>query len=288
MNNELLYVIFTHNRPMILAESWRTLFANNKIKPNRVLVIDDGSNSEVKHGLYNAQLNTSDVPLDLYSIGKNVGYGVAAELAFNIVDVYNPKYVFFIESDYIFAKNGLDKVIDIFKNTEIGKNAVAFSGYDNPDFYVKEKTDETFPRIIVEDCGSDNLNRSIMYKPFKQSTAFGEVDLEFVSNSCGTMYFNWEMICSLRNFRPNLYKTWIDKVTDKSKERRLLNDGAMSHGISWIWNEYAKTQGIDRDKYAALLNIKPSVADHINGAGINGHIVGEGQSFVRSPSWKND
>ena len=48
---------------------------------------------------------------------------------------------------------------------------------------------------------------------------------------------------------------------------------------------FEKENGVDINKYAALLNIKPSVANHINGAGINGYIVGEGQSFVGSPTF---
>lgn len=288
MKIETLYLLFTYNRPTILAECWRSLFEKNKFRPDRIIIVDDGSHQSVKHGLFNAQIGTNDVPIDLLSLGKNVGYGTAAEIGFKLVEGYNPKYLFFLEADYIFGTSGIDRVMDVFKNNEFGQQAAGFSGYDNPDFYVKEKTDQTFPRIIVEDCGEDNLNRSIMYKPFKQTTAFGEIDLEFVSNSCGTMYLNWEMIQKIRKDFPEDYQFWLDKITDKHKEKRLLNDGMMSHGLSWLWNKYALKHGIDRNKYAALLNIKPSVSNHINGGGINGHIVGECTTFVGSPTWKND
>jgi len=220
-------------------------------------------------------------------LGKNIGYGRCAQFAFNMVETYNPEYVYFIESDYIFTQNGLDIVSELFDNNEFAKEAVGFSGYDNPDFYDKQKTDITFPQIIVNDCGEDNLNRNILFKPFEQETSFGKVQLEFVSNSCGTMYFNWKKIQTLKTYYPDLYKKWVSVVTEAHKERGLLNDGMMSHGISWIWNKFAISQGIDRNKYAALLNIKPSVANHINGAGINGSIVPEGKTFVGSPSFRD-
>ena len=75
-----------------------------------------------------------------------------------------------------------------------------------------------------------------------------------------------------------------NKSYHKNKEKHNLNDGMMSHGISWLWTKWANKNNIDTNKYAALLNIKPSVADHVNGGGINGYIVQEGQTFVSSPS----
>lgn len=281
---KLLYLLFTHNRKTVLNECWHSLFAKNKLRPDRLVVIDDASTQDVKAGLFNSQFN-GQVPIDFFSIGKNIGYGKAAELGLKIAEAYNPEYLYFLESDYVFAENGLDIVDDLFQNNEFAKESVGFSGYDNPDFYDKSKTEEMFPRIIKEDCGEDNLNRGILFKPFEQDTTFGKVKLEFVSNSCGTMYLNWKKIQQFKAEFPILYQIWLDKVTDKGKEKRLLNDGMMSHGISWIWQKYAQKHGIDRNKYAALLNIKPSVANHINGGGINGYIVPEGATFVSSPSF---
>ena len=176
--------------------------------------------------------------------------------------------------------------MEVFENTEYGKNAVGFSGYDNPDFYSLDKTENIFPRITIEDCGEDNLNRSIMYKPFEVNLSNNQkINLEFVTNSCGTMYFNWKIWKKIKEQFPKEIEWWIQHTTDRHKQKRNLNDGCMSHGISWLWTKWAKENGVDINKYAALLNIKPSVAKHINGAGINGYIVGEGQSFVGSPTF---
>ena len=283
---KLLYVIFTYNRPKILNECLRTIFSKNSTLPDKLLFIDDGSEGTLKMSLLKAQIGSS-IPTDIFSFNPNNGYGPSFEFAFRAVEVYNPEYVFFIESDYIFAQNGLDMVMDIFENTDVGRNAVGFSGYDNPDFHVEHKTTHEFPPLMIKDCGEDNLNRSIMYKPFKHTTKFGEIDLEFVSNSCGTMYLNWSKVVKFKELYPKEYELWINGVVLKNEANRLpINDGMLSHGIGWLWNKWAIQRGIDREKYAALLNIRPSIANHINGGGINGGIVPEGATFVTSPTWK--
>ena len=296
MNKEtkLLYVIYTHNRPNVLTNCLTSLFNKSETKPSRVLIVDDGSTIDVKNSLYEFSLtNSQKVPIDYFSINQNVYYGIAAEFGFRMTEVYDPEYVFFIESDYIYAKNGIDIVMDIFENNEYGKNCVGFAGYDGPDFYKKDHVENIYPQILKNDYGEDNLNRSILFKPFDVETKYGPKKLELVSNSCGTMYFNWSKLKEIKNQFPDEFENWILRVTEKITSRapgskRSLSDGIMSHGISWLWTKWAAKNNIDTDKYAALLNIKPSIADHINGAGINGYIVGEGQTFVGSPSWKND
>lgn len=282
----LLYIIYTHNRQKILNESLTTLFKNNTIKPNRVLIIDDGSEIQLKNRIFNFALNYSiNTPMDFFSINKNVYYGHAAEFGFRMIDVYDPKYVFFIESDYIFAKNGLDTVIDIFENNEYGKNCIGFAGYDHPDFYNKYCTDKLYIDLIKNDYGSDNLNRNIMYKPFEIKTKYGLKNLELVSNSCGTMYLNNDKLKLIKKQFPIEYEDWILKSTQKYRNLRQLNDGAMSHGISRLWTKWATLNNIDINKYSALLNIKPSVANHICGGGINASELEEGKTSFSSPSW---
>jgi GT2 family glycosyltransferase len=282
----ILYIIYTHNREAILDDCLTTLFKNNNVKPDRVLIIDDGSETQLKSKIFNFTLNYSiHTPMDFFSINKNIYYGHAAEFGFRIIKAYDPKYVFFIESDYIFAKNGLDTVIDIFENTEYGKNCVGFAGYDHPDFYNKDYTDGIYIDLIKKDYGIDNLNRKIMYKPFQVQTKYGSKNIEFVSNSCGTMYFNNHKLKLIKKQFPLEYEDWILKSTQKYQNLRQLNDGAMSHGICRLWTKWAALNNIDINKYSALLNIKPSVANHICGAGINGSSLEEKKTFVSSPSW---
>ena len=46
---KLLYVIYTHNRAKVLEQCLSSLFNKNITKPDRVLIIDDGSNLDVKN-----------------------------------------------------------------------------------------------------------------------------------------------------------------------------------------------------------------------------------------------
>lgn len=283
-----LLILFVYNREKILKKCLESLFNNTEHRFSEVLFVNDGSSPQLTNNLNAFVLQNYENPETRFSqitFTKNNGYGTVAEFALNFAIIRDPEFLFFVESDYLFAKNGLDKVIDIFENTEFGKNCFGFSGYDNPDFYKDEKVNGDFLKIIYQDCGEDNLNRSIMYKPFLLKTKYGQIDLEFVSNSCGTMYFNWALVSKIREQFPSEFQFWIDKITDKGKSRRLLNDGMMSHGGSWLWNKYAIKNGINRNKFCALLNIKPSIANHVNGGGINGHIVAEGAGFVDSPTW---
>lgn len=283
-----LYIIYTHNRPAVLQQSIQTLLNSNVQNPDKIIIIDDASDHKIRDGLYNFTKQYAGVTsVDFYSFANNAGYGMAAELGFTLAELYNPQYVYFIESDYIFSKNGIDIVNDIFENTLYGQYAAGFSGYDNPDFYSKQKTEQDFPNILKSDYGYDNLNREILYKPFDVETKFGTKQLELVSNSCGTMYFNWKVINEIKKDFPNEYREWVNRVVNKNGYgKRNLNDGVMSHGISWLWQKWAEKHNIDRNKYAALLNVKPSIANHINGGGINGSNITEGQSVTLSPSWK--
>ena len=124
-----LYIIYTHNRQNILKECLETLFKNNETKPDRVLVIDDGSQPQLKENLFHIALNNSinskATTIDFLSLNKNLEYGNTAELGIRMAIAYDPKYVFFIESDYVFGKNGLDLVFDIFENNEYGQNCLA-------------------------------------------------------------------------------------------------------------------------------------------------------------------
>lgn len=282
---ELLYVIFTYTRPKVLKVCLDSLFGNNQLRPDKIVIINDCGTQEIRDSLYQF---TKDNKIDYYCLNQNLGYGRIFEMGINIAETYEPKYCYFLESDYYFAPNGLDKVNDIFRNNEYGQNSLGWSGYDNPDFVLKNKVDTTFHEILIDNFGDDNLNWNILYKPFLQSTAFGDVYLEHCSNSCGDMYFNWQMMMEIKREFPVEYQLWKDRTCDKHKVgARNLSDGAESSGAWWLWDKYAKKHCIDRDKYSALLNIKPSVANHLNSGAdsINGRLISEEcKTFVGSPT----
>ncbi|NJO61268.1 MAG: glycosyltransferase [Richelia sp. RM2_1_2] len=290
----LLYILYCYNRPLVLSNCLNTLFNNNSIRPDRLVIIDDGSEETMQDKLYlfRKDIVSQGLPCDYFSMRPNVGYATVAEIGMRVADAFDPKYVFFIESDYVFRKNGIDDVYEVLTNTELGKNAVGVAGYDHPDFYNRNKTHGLFSEIISNDFSHDPLNRSIYYKPQKTKLGDGrEIEIEFTSNSCGTMYLNWHFIKMLREmFYPEMEKKWYEKVYDKHKqENRNLNDGIMSHGLSYFWQKWAEKK-IDTSLYGPILNIKPSVANHLCAGGINGKLPGfyEGDTFVSSPSWKEN
>jgi hypothetical protein len=149
-----------------------------------------------------------------------------------------------------------------------------------------------FKRIIVEDMGEDNVDRENMFKKIEVQYNNTVLEVNGVSNSCGTMYLNWQFCMMLMERYPEMQKKWWDRMCNKQEggNRRYLADGVLSHGLSYYWSKWAKETGVDTKKFFPILNIRPSVADHKNALGINGNIPGiqEGQTFVGSPTFKID
>jgi glycosyltransferase involved in cell wall biosynthesis len=281
---DLLYVIYTYNRPKVLGECLRSLFANNDRRPDRVVIIDDGSQPELKNALYTEAAQAAGA-VDFLSFKPNIGYGRAAEIGFAVADMYEPQYCYFIESDYIFRKHGLDEVQDVL-SSDLGQTLAGVAGYSCPDFFKPECIHEMYPRDLKNQYGQDNLNRAILFKPFGFQSRFGELQLQYTSNSCGTMYLNWRLISEMRRaFYPRMETQWIDAICCKGQPNRLLSDGHMSHGLAYFWMEYARQRGWDTQTRGALIDIMPSVANHLCAGGINGAGWEEGQTFVGSPSF---
>lgn len=283
---DLLYIIYTYNRPKVLQECIRTLFSNNDLRPNRIVFIDDGSEKALKDALVRDAINAGN-EVDFLSFGRNIGYGRVAEMGFALADMFNPRYCFFIESDYIFRKHGLDEVHDVFQS-ELGRNLAGIAGYSHPDFFDPGCINSRYPRELAGLYGRDNLNRSLLFKPFPFKTRFGEIRLQYVSNSCGTMYLNWRLISQMRAaFYPRMETDWLQRACDKGAQFPLLNDGVMSSGLSYYWAEYAKLQGWDTSRSAALIDVMPSIANHLSAGGLNTKLpnLEEGQTIVGSPSF---
>jgi GT2 family glycosyltransferase len=193
---ELLYVLYTYNRPAVLQECLRSLLFNSELQPDRVVIIDDGSERPLKESLASAVLSHGS-PIDFFSFKENVGYGRAAEIGFAVADMFRPNYCFFIESDYIFRKHGLDEVIEVLRS-DVGRFAAGVAGYSHPHFFDPRATNERYPQEMAVQHDRDNLNWAVLYRPFPYRSRFGEIQLQYVSNSCGTMYLNWRLISEMR------------------------------------------------------------------------------------------
>ena len=68
------------------------------------------------------------------------------------------------------------------------------------------------------------------------------------------------------------------------RAKQYTDDGMLSHAISFYWNRCAIANGIDRGKFAAWLNIQPSVANNITGGGEHTALP-EMSSDGWSPTW---
>lgn len=284
-----LLILFCFNRPDILNKCIQTLFADN-FKFDEVLLINDGSRPEVTSKIMEYVLNTAaNTPqkINLMNFGKNQGYSYAAEFAFNYAKLKNPNYLFFIEQDYIFRRGWAEEALAVL---DAAPNTVALSGYSNPDFYDKSKTEEMFPRIIKEDFNEDPCDRASMHKPFELETSLGKIQVQGTSNSCGTCVINWRNLMQLNSVESSFWEKVIDRACNKQPggNRSNYGDGPFSHGISYFWyktNKYSSPMD-----FPWLDICDYSLSNHVCGGAesINGKIVPEGYTFVGSPKWKDD
>lgn len=291
-----LAIIFVHNRPNILRECLSTLFGGNEHRFDEVLFINDNSKPDLTKALTDFCIQNRENNFNIINFNKGIKYAESFFFALNYLELRSPKYAFLIEQDYIFAKNGIDVVMDIFENTDEGRNCIGFSGYNNKDWYDRNKRENEFPRIQLENFGVDYINRDILWKPWAKETKYGKYLIQGCSNSCGSMFLDWGKISEISRLFPKEYENWKFVTCDKQKtENRNLNDGALSAGLANLWSLYAKKTALDESKYCALLDIMPSVSNHINGGefdpelgentSINGWIVKEGESFTSSPTF---
>lgn len=103
--------------------------------------------------------------------------------------------------------------------------------------------------------------------------------MELVSNTCFSSYLHWRNIQTVAAEFPEL-NDLLDQavaprenpnypVSGKYKAQRTVDDGMLSHSLSLCWNRYALKHGIDRERYGAWLNLRPSVAEHRFQGGTN-------------------
>lgn len=287
---ELLYVIYTHNRPAILKECLRTLFENTEVRPDECVIIDDNSEFGTKGGLFRFAAESSKYfPINFIGFNSPQGYGVTAEAGLRYIQWRNPNFTFVVESDYVFRKGYMEEALAVMKACP---SSLALSAYNNPDFSDLSKTEEMFPRIMKEDFGSDLARREFLHKPRFIDTELGKIQIQFTTNSCGSFLLNWKNIRELIIKYPEIQETVFDRSCNKQPggNRRFFGDGPFSHGLSHYWyidkifhnNANFETEG-------AWVDICDwSIGQHCNGAGINGGIVPEGATFVGSKTWSNE
>lgn len=291
-----LAVIFSYNRPHVLWHCVCSLFENTERVPERVVIIDDGSTDPTTEKVlmdvqarYSARSNLSVIRKD-----ANKGFSDSAKMAFDLARGLNPKQLWLIEGDYVFAKGGLDRVDDALTNTPEGRRCFGVVGYDHPDFYRVQHRATEYPSQAVAMIGDDPVNRDILWQPFELITPRGTTWAEFASNTCFTCYLNWELISYNTINRPETWKVF-DRIAHPQpiagypasaefQAARVVDDGMLSNGLNLIWREMARRYGFPTDRFACWLNLKPSVANHISGGGMHAG-CDELSTDAQSPSW---
>lgn len=289
-------VIFSYNRPTILWHCAQTLFENTEALPDEVVFIDDGS-TDPRVAEVLAKISekwgqrTSVVVLRKPA---NAGFSDSARIAFARARAKNPEHLYLIEGDYIFAKGGLDAVGDVLTNTEEGRNCFGIAGYDHPDFSRKLHRENNYPAEMVAQVGEDNVNRAALWRPFGALGQRQAYLMERVSNTCFSCYLNWRHIAHVASQMPALWDVLTAAADPKPiagypasavfAAARVVDDGMLSNGLNLVWNRWAAHHGIDRDRFACWLNLKPSVANHISGGGMHAG-CGELLTDAHSPSW---
>ncbi len=301
--------VLCYDRPRILAASASTIMANASQYDSHVLFTDDGRNPEVARVLRHTQIlaegKVPTCPVFILSKSHSLGMVHSSKIQLAAVRSFNPQYWFIHESDYIFTHDCYRTVLDVFENTKQGQMCLGIVGYDHPNFYEPKFRDHIFPECMKAQVGEDNVNRAALHNPADARGGDGlrircgdgePVMIELASNTCPTSYLNWHRIMEIGELFPEIHDL-LDQAVDprdnpnyptSSDYRRLqmFDDGMLSHAISLVWNRWAIKHGVDRNKFGAWLNIKPSVANAITGGGIHSSDCPEGATTGGSPTWK--
>lgn len=283
-----LCIVFSYNRQNVLRESLRTLFENTSFRFDEYVVLDDGSDENLKKSLlqFSIDYSTKESPISIMFNGRNNGYGPNFEHAYSILKLKNPEIVAFIESDYIFRRGFMEDVNFIFENSPY---CVAIPGTSHPDFFKKGNEEALFKRIMVESFQEDIVGREYYFKKF----AIGNIEVQGVSNSGGCFFLNWKRFKQyvFSDLDAKLdWEAYCNKSFHKFQDEKkyVYNDGIMTSAITYYWNKWAVKNNIDLSKNFPWIDICDcSIGNHLCALGINGKLPGisEGQTFVASPTW---
>lgn len=270
--------VFSYNRPATLRACLESLVTASDFVPDEITLLDDGSTDpEMKSAaqpLFDYGSKNPDKPKPtIIQFEKNGGFSRSASQALAMARHANPDFVFFIEGDYVFRPGGLDLVIDVLTNTPEGDQCLGIAGYDHPNQRSATYQEHIFPNCMRAQMGEDNVNRAALHRPMMREDSRGcPYAMELVSNTCFSSYLHWRNIQKVAAEFPELNDLLDQAVaprenpnypdSGKYKAERTVDDGMLSHALSLCWNRYALKHGIDRNRYAAWLNLRPGVAEH--------------------------
>lgn len=293
---KLLNIVYTYNRPNVQYMFWDSLEECTKVKADHTIVIDDGSDPQVRNWLYSF---CADKGYELLLKPKNQGYARAWLDGWYFVKKYNPEYVFFLESDYIFRNGFMEECLEVF-------NALpyiwAINGFSHPDFNDKERIKKWFGDVTIEQFGSDIKSRENIYQPFELETGLGKIGCQYSSHACGTFLLNWKRVLealdsskryseiligdfTVPSYTINDLDNLIVRACENGDYGKVINDGMITGGLSWYWDKIVNING-DKSHASAFIDICDySIAQHVSGDGVNGKGIPEGSTNVLSSTF---
>ena len=295
-NMDLMFIIFTFNRPKALAECLRTVISNTSIRPDSMFILDDGSDVTLQTNLANFCLENKNQKsnLSVYLNGYNRGVGHQFQLAYSLIKQYSPKIVFLVEGDYYFRKSYIEDCLALFESMP---TCIAIPAMDHSDMRKPEKYNGIFVDLMKEQFGEDIEGRQYMYRNFEVDTTEGKMEVFGCSNSCGAQILHWERI---NKFifddlgAEQEYWKHMDRGFHVGRDRNRASDAHMSCTHSYLWEKWAIKNNVDLTKNFGYINILPSLSFHACNQGLNGmldpKIFPEGGDFsgVNSGTFPKD
>ena len=273
---KLLNIIFTKNRLNTLKESLRTVFENTNINADKTIIIDDNSEDAVKDYLISFQKKYPNV--ELHFNNTNEGYARNYWKAYNLVKFYNPEYVFFIESDYIFRKNYLEESIEFFRQLP---DLFVVKGFAHKEYYNRDKIIPWFKEATIEQFGTPLNSCENLYIENKLDSYYGQIKYMYSSHACGTILINWHRINKVNQTSGYNLDRWILKACKNNQYGEILNDGLVSSLYAKIWDSYYNACNERYSESGVVFISDFGIADHRNSGGLNHDgILEEGYSTV--------
>lgn len=296
-NLDLMYIIFTFNRPKAASICLNSLLNNTKVRPNEIWLLDDSSEVEFQQNLHNFALqnSTKECPINICQMGKNYGIGWAFGNAYRIIQWKDPKICGILESDYAYRGEWAEDVLATFDASE---NTIAITS-DHIDMYNKEKYTNEFSQIMIKEFGEDIPNRGDYYKEFDLDTERGKITVKAPTNSCGNHFLHYHrlgsMLTQLDLGKPvkehwNWFWNRIRKgCSGDDGTFWSASDGIISSTYTYFHSKWMKSKGLDLSKNFPWLVPLPSIAEHLASGGRNGNVgLPDGTTFIHAPSFPDD
>jgi len=286
--DKICFIYFTYNRLNILKESLRTSIFNTEIKPDDIFIFDDCSDIEVQKFLLDFKDKNKQLNIHIKINKQNSGYAANYRNCFDILKSNQYKYIFFLETDYIWRKNYLEESIEIL---EIEKDSVGICGSSFKEFYEKNKWYEWFKKVSIDQFGRDVSNRDMLYSSTKILSKYGDIKIQYGTHCCGTFLLHWERFFkSLNDEQIKYFWSILDRASEIKNSKSVINDGMITGGISILWDDFLQKKYNEKKfiKSAFIDIIDYVIGVHIEGGGINGSDNTEGMTRYMPPNFPQD